>query len=123
MQLLKRRRDIAYKNRSDLAPFSIVLTTLAAAYYRGERSISQGLSAILAETEARIRLSQPGRLVVSNPQNSDEDLSERWDTTPHLYTEFTKFVREFWKKWTELLMTRGLPRVVAQLDTLYGEAK
>jgi hypothetical protein len=121
VQLMKRWRDIAYKDDCDRAPISIVLTTLAAESYEGERSVARALGAILTEIEARIRLSQPGRLIVLNPKNPAEDLSERWASNPQLYVEFTKFIREFLDKWTVLLMMRGVHRITGQLEALFGE--
>jgi hypothetical protein len=121
VQLIKRWRDIAYKENCNLAPISIVLTTLAAECYKGERSVAHALANILSEIEARICFSHPGRLIVLNPQNAAEDLSERWGTNPQLYAEFAKFIKEFWGKWTLLLATRGIHRIAAQLEGLFGE--
>jgi hypothetical protein len=71
--------------------------------------------------EARIRLSHPGRLIVLNPQNLAEDLSERWGTNPQLYAEFTKFIRELWDKWTLMFAPRGIPKLTQQLESFFGE--
>jgi Second Messenger Oligonucleotide or Dinucleotide Synthetase domain len=121
VQLIKRRRDIIYKDNCNIAPISIVLTTLAASCYQGEESVARALNNILTEIEARIRASEPGRLVVFNPQNTSEDLSERWTANPQLYREFAIFIREFRTKWTALLATRGVHRVTEQLEALFGE--
>lgn len=121
VQLMKRQRDIAYKNNCDIAPISIVLTTLAASLYRGETSVARALGNILTAIDGQIRANYPGRLTVLNPQNTAEDLSERWGSDPALYREFTKFVRDFSASWTTLMGTRGIHRVSQQLETLFGE--
>src|SRR5580704_6063505 len=48
VQLSKRWRDLYYANADcELAPISVVLTTLAAETYRGERYVSQALTSML----------------------------------------------------------------------------
>ena len=47
VQLIKRWRDLHYVDKCDVAPISIVLTTLAGRNYRGEGSVSEALGSIL----------------------------------------------------------------------------
>lgn len=81
VQLLKRWRDLYYSEDPTLAPISIVLTTLAAHAYRGERSLSKAMASILGGIVYRINAARAsgGRVQVLNPSNPDENLSERWD--------------------------------------------
>lgn len=120
VQLMKRHRDIVYKDNSDVAPISILITTLAAQCYAGEASVARAFENILAGIDDRIRTSQP-RLIVLNPQNPAEDLSERWGTNPGLYREFTRFIREFRTNWATLLATYGIHRVAGQLEGMFGD--
>jgi SMODS domain-containing protein len=120
VQLLKRWRDVRYKNNCDLAPISIVLTTLAAHLYRGERSISLTMGNILGGISKLVKDSHP-RLSVPNPSNSREDLSERWDAKPETYTEFVKGMGELDAQWRALLQTRGIDKVTKTLERLFGE--
>jgi hypothetical protein len=119
VQLLKRWRDIRYKENRSVAPISIVLTTLAAQVYSGEQSIARAVENILSGISDRIRSSYP-RLVVLNPKNSDEDLSERWDSNPDTYREFVNGTTEFGAQWSELLRTRGIDKVTRALERLFG---
>lgn len=120
VQLIKRWRDLAFGN-TDLAPISIVLTTLAAARYRGESSVSaaittilDGISQAVAEAEASGR-----RLVVCNPSNADEDLSERWDSNPKAYEAFKAGVEGFRRTWSQVTnATGGVNKI---LEELFGE--
>jgi len=120
IQLLKRERDLRYKNRPAIAPISIVLTTLAAQLYRGQRSIALALRDILSGGCELVRSSHP-RLVVLNPKNLDEDLSECWDTKPGAYREFVAGIREFNAQWIALLQTRGIYKATRLLERLFGE--
>ena len=122
VQLLKRWRDIYYADNQELAPISIVLTTIAAHVYRGQPSLSDALSSILAGTIALIdasrRTGEP-HLVVLNPSNIGEDLSERWDTNPAAYRAFEQGIRNFEDRWSRLVADGG--NVNAELKSLFGE--
>lgn len=120
IQLIKRWRDVAYANIMDQAPISIVLTTLAGQHYTGETSISAGLSGILQRIVAQTR-SEGHFLEVRNPANPDEVLSEKWRTTPSLYTSFTQGVQGFSNIWTPLCSATGIPAITKTLEHLFGE--
>jgi hypothetical protein len=119
-QLLKRWRDIHFATELELAPISIVLTTLAGFHYLGERHPFEALCSIVNA----INLSIPavGRLKVCNPANRLEDLSERWDTEPRAYRLFVKGMGELGEKLDQLRGTQGLPSRTKQLEGLFGEA-
>jgi hypothetical protein len=120
VQLSKRWRDIRYRSNPDLAPISIVLTTLSAHIYRGEHSIACAMGSILGGISELSRASHP-RLKVLNPMNQEEDFSERWDARPQAYREFVNGVTEFEAQWKALLETRGVDKVARALERLFGE--
>ncbi|OLE51708.1 MAG: hypothetical protein AUG51_21665 [Acidobacteria bacterium 13_1_20CM_3_53_8] len=120
VQLIKRLRDITFADNCDLAPISIVLTTLAANNFSGERSVAlvigQTFDSIVAQIPTR------GRLYVFNPSNPEEDLSERWDKCPEAYLAFCEAMRRWQRAWNALLELRGVDRVVAELERMFGPA-
>src|SRR5207253_3510270 len=91
VQLFKRWRDVRYAD-PDLAPISIVLTTLAADHYLGEAHPLEAFTAIVSRIEAAIPAT--GRLIVCNPAHPAEDLSERWDARPAAYRAFVSGIRD-----------------------------
>ena len=119
VQLLKRWRDLRFLRRPESAPISIVLTTLAATYYAGEPDPFQALRSIVRGINAAVPT--VGRLIVCNPANPFEDLSERWDTEPEAYRAFVDAMRELDGKLRELESSRGLPEYTRQLEGLFGE--
>jgi hypothetical protein len=121
VQLVKRWRDLHYTGREDVAPISVVLTALAATLYRGEGSVSQALSNVLAGIVAAIQHAESlgKRLVVLNPSNTAEDLSERWEEPDGSYQAFTEGVRHFERRWRSLLAGGG--DVSVGLLELFGE--
>ena len=115
-QLFKRRRDVVYRD-DEHAPASIVLTTLAGNFFRGEDNTTDALVTILAATEEFVEVSEHP-LSVPNPSNPEENLTEAW--TPEQYTRFHAFVSDFHTKMRSLIDARG-PRVITTLQVLFGE--
>ncbi|MGD0904306.1 MAG: nucleotidyltransferase [Terracidiphilus sp.] len=120
VQLLKRWRDIYYQNRCDEAPISMVLTTLAAQFYRGHASASEAMTTILTEIEGAINTAMPGRIYVLNPANPSEDLSERWDD-PASYAAFIEGISQLCSVWKQLTSASEMQKSASILEILVGE--
>lgn len=120
VQLLKRWRDLAFEAQ-DLAPISIVLTTLAGMHYRGEESVSEALSTILAGIVSAIDLADSNgqRTEVRNPSNQMEDFGERWDANPKAYIAFKQGIRQLQKDWSAIVV--GGRETNRELERLFGE--
>ena len=114
-QLFKRRRDVVCGDEEH-APASIVLTTLAGKFFRGEDNTTDALVTILSATEAFVARREI--LSIPNTSNPGEDLTEFW--TPSQCTRFHSFVSDFHAKMHDLMAARG-PRVSTMLQTLFGE--
>lgn len=120
VQLLKRRRDVVFDGAQN-APSSIVLTTLAGHFYRSEEGVLGALQHVLDGTSAAIERAWPDRIMLCNPTNSDECLTDRW--TDKSYTEFVEFVRNFRLSLDSLVgqVGRGLPAIEGELKRLFDE--
>jgi Second Messenger Oligonucleotide or Dinucleotide Synthetase domain len=119
VQLLKRWRDMHYQKNCDIAPISMVLTTLAAQTYRGQLSVSHAMSEILAEIVAMTASARP-RIYVLNPANPEEDLSERWEDPEH-YMAFVSGIRALHQYWSRAMSQGGIHNVSKILEDLFGE--
>jgi hypothetical protein len=75
IQLLKRHRNLMFKNNDDAKPISIIITTLAARAYQGELDIESALTNILSQMGDFVNSNTPK---VPNPVNSQEDFADRW---------------------------------------------
>lgn len=119
VQLLKRWRDIYFSGAPELAPISIVLTTLAGKCYSGEPHPLLALRSIAC----RINRSIPalGRLKVDNPANPFEDLSERWDNEPEAYRAFVGAMQDLERRIIDLESSRGIADGAKKLESLFGE--
>ena len=122
VQLTKRHKDIYFEKQEDKAPRSIVLTTLAAAYYSSWESESESLMNVLSTIKKDIDLNPYGRIVVVNPSNSNEKFSDLWDDKPYLYNYFKDFINSFYTNWKKLSQTQGIDKIGKQLEIMFGES-
>jgi hypothetical protein len=77
IKLLKRHRDVYYINNSDSKPISIIITTLSARAYSGEKDFSTALDNILEKMPTLVRSTIPR---IPNPTDPEEDFSDKWAT-------------------------------------------
>ena len=75
IQLLKRHRDLMFKDDPDVKPISIIITTLAATAYQGETDIESAMRMILSRMGDLVNSSRPR---VPNPVDPAEDFADRW---------------------------------------------
>jgi len=89
VQVLKRHRDMVFKDQEDLRPVSVLITTLAALAYGGEADLFQALDGILTRMPGLIRPEAPR---VPNPLNPKEDFTDRWEKDHRLEKSFRLWV-------------------------------
>ena len=75
VQILKCHRNRMFEDHPELAPISVILTTLAAQAYRGEPVVSDALEGILSRMGELVRTDRPR---VPNPVNPVEDFADKW---------------------------------------------
>lgn len=85
VQILKRHRDVMFRDTPDLAPISMIITNLAAHAYGGERDLGEALRAIVEGMPAFLRPSRPR---VPNPTHPAEDYADKWSRDPLLEQSF-----------------------------------
>lgn len=91
IQLLKRHRDIMYKDDPEFKPISIIITTLAAHAYNGESNIGDAMNSILAGMASYVQQATPR---IANPANPLEDFADKWATNPLLERNFNTWLRQ-----------------------------
>jgi hypothetical protein len=119
VQLFKRWRDVHYSDNFDVAPVSIVLTTLMGDHYYGEQSVSLNLSySVQGIIDS---LPAIGRLVVVNPSHPQEDISERWDD-PEIYGAFTDGMYEFRDQLSRLAAAKDMGEQAVLMQKMFGDS-
>jgi hypothetical protein len=131
VQLFKRHRDIFFLTRSpELAPISIILTTLAA------RSYAHCVSRNRYETELDVlvdvlrnmvafveRVSVGGRqqYVIWNETTQGENFAEKWNANPRLPEAFFNWQRQALQDFQDPLSIAGLDEVRHQMSRWLGK--
>lgn len=116
VQLMKRHRDSFFEGDRSSA-CSVVLTTLAAAFYQGQESLSACLYEIVTAILLLVE-STPGILAVPNPTNPDENFADAWNQES--YGKFKSYIRNFHQQLGALTQQRGLEDVHKGLGGLFG---
>jgi hypothetical protein len=121
VQILKRHRDVMFRDNPDGKPISIILTTLAAAAYQGEEALDDALRRILTDMGKYVRQSRPR---VPNPVNPAEDFADKWHDSNYAHLRLEE---NFWAWLTQaqadfaLIERGGDPAVlVKQVDFKFG---
>ena len=114
---MKRWRDVYFKDDPDgLAPSSIVLTTLAGILYGGEDHPTDALATILNGIH---EWSLREKIRLRNPSNKDEWITDRWEKRPQMYEAFLVAIRDFRRRWNELIDCGRYPDFVDELKALF----
>ena len=143
IQLLKRNRDLHFNRPKaiDLAPISIIITTLAAQLYAGELNAYTALSGIVGRlqqhaalvegraidpslaTMGLIRRFPDGTWYIGNPVNPAENFADRWHEDNHARARaFFSWVDDLQRDLSNL-QTNGDSRVLKEyLTRMLGTA-
>jgi len=106
IQILKRHRDVMFKDSPEWRPLSMIITTLAAHAYDGETDLFEALTNILEEMPRNVRSTRPR---IPNPVNPAEDFADRWATD-------SRYEQNFWAWHAQAKAD------IAQLRKLSGKA-
>jgi hypothetical protein len=122
VQLMKRHRDIFFMGGRDIAR-SVILTTLAGDFYRGQRSLSLALESVLDGIHAALE-QHPTVPRIENPVHCSENFADTWDQEK--YDKFRAYIRNFRVTFKRALHPslieerKGLESLSEPLGTLFG---
>jgi hypothetical protein len=85
IQLLKRHRDVMFKESPEFAPISMIITNLATHAYNGDLDIFDAVTGILDRMPMYIL---PLRPRVPNPADPAEDYADKWSKDARLEDNF-----------------------------------
>lgn len=119
VQILKRHRDIMFKDDED-KPISIIITTLAAKAYNGESSLLEGLYNVVGTMESHIKRNPNGEFVISNPVNPEENFADKWPKHPKRRENFFKWLRQVKSDMDNIINARGL-QLRENVGSAFGE--
>ena len=85
IQLLKRHRDVMFTDNPEVAPISMILTSLSGQAYDGESDVYMAVRGILDRMLGFVRDDRP---YVPNPTHPAEDYADKWSKDPRLEQNF-----------------------------------
>lgn len=122
VQLMKRHRDIFFHGGRDIAR-SVILTTLAGDFYKGQRSLSLALDSVLGGIFFALE-AHPVVPRIENPTHSAENFADTWDQAK--YEQFKSYIRNFRAGIKAVLYPTiaeermGLEKTTEHLGNLFG---
>ena len=141
IQIMKRHRDLRFHSgeNTPYAPISIIITTLAAKLYNGEKDIQSALARIVSELYAYsalienqpvpsslvprtlIERTQDGRWHIANPVNAEENFADRWHEDNHARARaFFGWVKALKQDLLDVLAEGSSDSARRRLSTAFG---
>lgn len=121
VQLLKRHRDLMFKDDTDRKPASILLTTIAGHAYVAGESLSQSMRRVLIALE-QVRSSNTD--VIANPVNPAENFADRWTRADclhlHLKANFHRWISQAALDFGRLLDGSDAGKALASAERALG---
>ncbi|MCG8514692.1 MAG: nucleotidyltransferase [Halanaerobiales bacterium] len=93
IQILKRHRDYTFIENLENKPSSIIITTISAKVYDGEKSIKDILKKILYNINSFI-LEKNGEYYIPNPVNPMENFADKWNNEPAKKEAFYQWIHK-----------------------------
>lgn len=126
IQILKRHRDIMFKDDREHKPISIIITTLATLAYKKETNVLEALVNVIDGMPQHIKtLNIAGKLIkwVANPVNPVENFADKWVETPVKEKNFYHWLDTVKKDINRMLeqSNKGLNHISESMKAPFGE--
>lgn len=96
VQILKRHRDVMFKDDPDNKPISIIITTLAGQIYNGETTIIDTLLGFVERVSVYLDSSrkEDGSYSILNPICASENFADKWKEHPERQKAFFSWIEK-----------------------------
>lgn len=105
IMILKRHRDMMFKDNGEHKPISIIITTLSARAYRGTESLKDTLDTIINGMQNEITCDTNKNCEVLNPINPSENFADKWIKEPIKKENFFRWIEQLRKDYQLLVDT------------------
>ncbi|WP_036301016.1 nucleotidyltransferase domain-containing protein [Methylotenera sp. L2L1] len=134
IQLLKRHRDHMFtiSNRTELAPISVIITTLASWAYaecvtqRLHTNAFDFIIGVIREMPSFIKTEMrfgQKYFIIENETTSGENFADKWNHDSRLATAFNEWHKDALTSIESLLMIEGIDRFAESLSHKFGAKK
>jgi len=120
IQLLKRHRDVVFINKQDIAPISIIITTLSAHAYNNEIDIVDAFKGIIDNLDKNIE-NVLGVKWVKNPVMSKENFANKWEKNLNLENAFYNWLKKVREDFEKLMSLTDLDKVIQKLYLMFTQ--
>jgi hypothetical protein len=120
VQALKRHRDLAFTREPEMAPISIIITTLAGRAYRSGAGLYETLVDLTATMPTLVE-QDDGAYVIKNPSLPDENFADRWHTHPERSEAFFGWIEGVHEDLVGLGANAGTDRLLEALGQSFGK--
>jgi hypothetical protein len=126
IQILKRHRDIYFKDNPKVKPISMIVTTLATKAYNGETEIYTALTNIvnkLTNYDTSMLIGHiDGEWWIPNPVNPAENFADRWHENNHACARaFFEWLSKLKKDFDTASREIDLQKISETLSASFGE--
>jgi hypothetical protein len=119
VQVLKRHRDIFFQADPPAAPPSILITTLAAHAYPGERNLYQVVSTMADGMPGYIQR-DGSTWYVANPVQPNENFADKWPYEPQRRENLLRWIEALRRDLEDARNVEGIPLVAERLGRSFG---
>lgn len=120
IQLLKRHRDIVFKNDPENKPASIIITTLAGLAYNNEADLTDSLINIVEGMPQNIAV-RHGIYWLANPVDPTENFADKWRDHPTREPSFRNWLQKVHRDLLRLQSCTDLESKEKLLSEIFGE--
>lgn len=122
VQALKRHRDVYFMQRADVAPASIIVTTLAGRAYSGPGDLFDVLVSVTDRMPTFVEI-RSGEYWVPNPVQPRENFADRWASRPDRRAAFFEWIEVVQQDVRSIgsLGAVGEDRILSSIGRCFGE--
>ncbi|MDD2791536.1 MAG: nucleotidyltransferase [Sediminibacterium sp.] len=124
VQILKRHRDMIFKDDKE-KPISIIITTLAAYAYQKQTNVLEALVDVIDRMPLFIQTKQDPMTgeyyrCVENPVNDKENFADKWRETPAKERKFMDWLKKVKEDISNTTVQRGQQNIMESLSKAFG---
>ena len=123
VQLIKRNRDVYFKEHPDDGPASVIITALTGLSYNGEDSIEEILKNGPIQWISHIRVLNDDNLSIKIPSLPDDDYADKWNEDgPKVVDSFLRWHRQLILDLDYLFSRQTSGTFLSQSKTLFSDS-
>lgn len=121
VQILKRHRDIYFKDNIQDRPISIIITTLAAKAYANQSDLLEALQDVTRQLHEHVEKRDNDEWWVENPVEKRENFAHKWNEYPGRKDAFFEWLKKVREDFVTKTHTTDLIKSASELAPILGK--